>query len=60
VPLLLAGVDYLLPIYREANTTHIWLDKGITGNPDDRAGIGDTRRSLILLEPYLRVMSRAR
>jgi hypothetical protein len=32
-PLVLAGVDYLHPIYREANTyTHL-LDEGIEGNP---------------------------
>jgi len=34
-PLLLAGVDYLHPIYREANTYPYLLDKGIVGNPED-------------------------
>lgn len=34
VPLVLAGVDYLLPIYREANTYPHLLEKGITGNFD--------------------------
>jgi hypothetical protein len=34
-PLLLAGVDYLLPIYREANTYPHLLDAGITGNPEE-------------------------
>jgi hypothetical protein len=33
VPLVLAGVDYLLPIYREANTHGRVLPEGITGNP---------------------------
>lgn len=33
-PLLLAGVDYLLPIYRGANRYPALLDGGITGNPD--------------------------
>lgn len=33
-PLILAGVDYLLPIYREANSYAHLLEKGITGNPD--------------------------
>jgi len=33
-PLVLAGVDYLFPIYREANTYPNLLDKGITGNPE--------------------------
>jgi len=34
VPLVLAGVDYLLPLYREANSYPYLLDQGITGNPD--------------------------
>jgi hypothetical protein len=34
VPLILAGVDYLLPIYKEANTYPNLIDTVITGNPD--------------------------
>jgi hypothetical protein len=34
VPMILAGVDYLLPIYREANTYQNVLKDSITGNPD--------------------------
>ena len=34
VPMVLAGVDYLLPIYREASTYQNVLENGITGNPD--------------------------
>uniref|UniRef100_A0ACD5GVZ3 Uncharacterized protein n=1 Tax=Desertifilum tharense IPPAS B-1220 TaxID=1781255 RepID=A0ACD5GVZ3_9CYAN len=34
IPLVLAGVEYLQPIYREANTYPHLLDKGVTGNPD--------------------------
>ena len=34
-PLLLAGVDYLLPIYQEANDYPHLLEEGITGNPDN-------------------------
>lgn len=33
-PLLLAGVDYLLPIYRELNTYPHLLDEGLTGSPE--------------------------
>ena len=33
-PLILAGVDYLLPIYREATTYQNVLENTITGNPD--------------------------
>lgn len=32
-PLVLMGVDYLLPIYREANTYKHLLPEGITGSP---------------------------
>ena len=34
VPLVLAGVEYLLPIYKEANTYSNLIDTVITGNPD--------------------------
>ncbi|HSL47092.1 MAG TPA: hypothetical protein VK897_26880 [Anaerolineales bacterium] len=33
-PMILAGVDYLLPIYREASTYQNILEDGVTGNPD--------------------------
>jgi hypothetical protein len=34
VPLIVAAVDYLLPIYRKANTyPHLW-EEGLPGNPD--------------------------
>lgn len=35
VPLVLAGVDYLLPIYHEANTYPHLVDEGIAGNPEE-------------------------
>lgn len=34
-PLMLAGVDYLLPLYREVNTYPNLLEEGITGNPEE-------------------------
>jgi hypothetical protein len=34
VPLLLAGVDYLHPLYAEANTYPHLLRRGVTGSPD--------------------------
>jgi len=34
VPLVLAGDEYLLPIYKEANTYPSLMDRVITGNPD--------------------------
>jgi hypothetical protein len=33
-PLLLASVDYLLPIYQEANTYPHLLSEGVSGNPE--------------------------
>jgi len=33
-PLVLAGVDYLLPLYREVNSYPYLLDQGIPGNPE--------------------------
>lgn len=34
-PLVLAGVDYLLPLYREVSEYPHLVDGGVTGNPDD-------------------------
>jgi len=33
-PLVLAGVDYLFPLYKEANTYPHLIDEGISGNPE--------------------------
>jgi len=35
IPLILAGVEYLFPIYREANGYPHLMDAGITGNPEE-------------------------
>jgi hypothetical protein len=37
IPMILAGVDYLLPIYREASSYHNLLQDAIIGNPDREA-----------------------
>jgi len=37
VPLVLAGVDYLLPLYKQANTYPHLLESGVTGNPEKLA-----------------------
>ncbi len=34
-PLIIAAVDFLHPLYREANTYPYLLDQGIVGSPDD-------------------------
>ena len=35
IPMVLAGVDYLLPIYHKANTYQGLLKKGLEGNPEE-------------------------
>jgi hypothetical protein len=35
IPLILAGVDYLLPIYKEASRYQNLIEETIQGNPDD-------------------------
>ncbi len=35
IPMVLAGVDYLLPIYHKASTYSALLDKGLEGNPEE-------------------------
>lgn len=34
-PLILAGVEYLLPIYQEANSYNSLVEKGVLGNPEN-------------------------
>ncbi len=35
-PLVLAGVEYLLPIYKEANTYQNVMEAGVLGNPEEQ------------------------
>jgi len=35
IPMVLAGVEYLLPIYHEANTYSNLLEQGLEGNPEE-------------------------
>jgi Bacterial archaeo-eukaryotic release factor family 7 len=35
IPMVLAGVDYLLPIYKEANSYTGLLEEGLEGNPEE-------------------------
>ena len=37
IPLILAGVEYLLPIYHEANSYNNLVAKGVIGNPENVA-----------------------
>jgi hypothetical protein len=52
VPLLLAGVDYLHAIYREANRYPYLTDQGITGNPEGLKGEKLHEQAWGILEPH--------
>jgi hypothetical protein len=54
IPLILAGVDYLLPIYVKANTYPYLLDEGITGNPEELSIEELRNRAWAVTEPYFR------
>ncbi|MCL5959163.1 MAG: hypothetical protein M1358_07550 [Chloroflexi bacterium] len=51
-PLVLAGVEYLFPIYREANTYSHLLEEGIEGNPEEVSAEELHERALAILQPY--------
>lgn len=53
-PLVLAGVDYLFPIYREANTYPRLLERGITGNTAELPDKELHRQSLELVAPLMK------
>jgi hypothetical protein len=53
-PLVLAGVEYLLPIYREVNTYQYLLDGGITGNPEGLSSENLHRQAWAQVEPYFK------
>jgi Bacterial archaeo-eukaryotic release factor family 7 len=51
-PLVFAGVDYLLPIFREANSYPYLMEKGITGNPEGFKGEELHGQGWRIVEPY--------
>jgi hypothetical protein len=51
-PVVLAGVDYLQPIYREANSCAQVMDEGIDGNPERLSDRELHDRAWAILEPY--------
>jgi hypothetical protein len=53
-PLVLAGVDYLLPIYHRASSYPVLMETGITGNPDDLTTEDLHRRAWEIVEPHFR------
>lgn len=52
VPLIIAAVDYLHPIYREANTYSHLLDETIEGNPDELSSEELQERAWAIAQPY--------
>jgi hypothetical protein len=53
-PLVLAGVEYLLPIYKEINTYQYLLNGGITGNPEGVSPEDLHRQAWAQVEPYFK------
>lgn len=53
-PLVLAAVDYLHPIYHEANTYPHLLEQGLTGNPDRATNEQMHQEAWQLLEPLFK------
>ena len=51
-PLIVAAVDYLHPIYREANTYHYLLDQGIEGNPDELSEEALQEQAWAIVQPH--------
>jgi hypothetical protein len=52
VPLLLAGVEYMRAMYREANTYPHLLDVGVDGNPDELSAADLQRAAKEKVESY--------
>jgi hypothetical protein len=53
-PLLLAGVEYLLPIYRQANTYAHLLEDGLEGHPDRFSARELHDRAWPVVQPHFR------
>lgn len=50
-PLVPAGVGYLLPIYREANTCPYLVEEGVTGNPEGLSEEELHRKAWAVVQP---------
>jgi len=53
-PLVLAGVEYLLPIYRDANTYPHITETGVTGNPEGMKPEELQKKAWPVVEPLFR------
>jgi hypothetical protein len=54
IPMVLAGVDYLLPIYRDANTYAGLLEAGLEGNPEEMNGEQLQKLAWELVQPIFK------
>jgi hypothetical protein len=54
VPLVVAAVDYLIPLYKEANSYPHLVEEGVTGNPEAVAAEELRDQALVILEPEFR------
>ncbi len=54
VPLVLAGVDYLLPLYREASSYQHLVEGGVTGNPERLSAEELHAQAWAVVEPHFR------
>lgn len=52
-PLVLAGVEYLLPIYQRANTYPYVLEGGVTGNPEGMRPEELQERAWAIVQPHV-------
>ncbi|MGD1919819.1 MAG: hypothetical protein ACFCAD_13565 [Pleurocapsa sp.] len=52
-PLILAGVEFLLPIYHEVNSYNNLLKTGITGNPENADPADLHQKAWDIIEPHL-------
>ena len=51
-PLVLAGVDYLFPIYKDTNTYPCLMEEGISGNPEGMSMENLHRQAWQIVAPY--------
>ena len=51
-PLILAGVEFLLPIYHETNSYNNLLEHGITGNPENVSASDLHQQAWSIIEPH--------
>lgn len=59
VPLVLAGVDYLLPLYQEASRYPLLMKSGIPGNPEELSARELHGRAWEIVEPYFQTEQQA-